>query len=111
MAACFGQSCATINANGVREPSLRALLRELAAFNEGLCVITTRLAVADLAQHEGSSAQRRNLEHLSSQAGEKLARLFKGRGRKLPNDVAWKSKLVRLCFLCCLLFKSSSNLL
>jgi GTPase SAR1 family protein len=29
----------------VREPSLQALLRELAAFNKGLCVITTRLPV------------------------------------------------------------------
>ena len=29
--------------DGVREPSLQALLRELAAFNTGLCVITTRL--------------------------------------------------------------------
>ena len=28
----------------LREPSLQALLRELAAFNTGLCVITTRLA-------------------------------------------------------------------
>jgi hypothetical protein len=32
----------------LREPSLQALLRELAAFNRGLCLITTRLAVADL---------------------------------------------------------------
>ena len=28
----------------LREPSLQALLRELAAFNTGLCVITTRTA-------------------------------------------------------------------
>ena len=40
----------------VREPSLQALLRELAAFNTGLCVITTRLPVADIADHERSSA-------------------------------------------------------
>jgi NACHT domain len=56
----------------VREPSLQALLRELAAFNAGLCVITTRLVVTDLAQYEGRSALRRDLEHLSSEAGEKL---------------------------------------
>jgi serine/threonine protein kinase len=56
----------------LREPSLQALLRELAAFNTGLCVITTRTPVADLADHEGSSALRRELEHLSSVAGEKL---------------------------------------
>jgi len=29
--------------------TFQALLRELAAFNTGLCVITTRLPVADLA--------------------------------------------------------------
>ena len=46
----------------VREPSLQALLRELAAFNAGLCVITTRTPVADIADHEGSSAPRRELE-------------------------------------------------
>src|SRR6516164_173959 len=58
----------------VREPSLQALLRQLAAFNKGLCVITTRLPVADIADYEGSSAQRRELEQLSSDAGAKLLR-------------------------------------
>ena len=56
----------------LREPSLQALLRELAAFNSGLCVITTRIPVADLADHEGISAPRRELEQLSSVAGAKL---------------------------------------
>jgi hypothetical protein len=56
----------------LREPSLQALLRELAAFNNGLCVITTRSPVADLADHERSSALRRELEHLSNAAGAKL---------------------------------------
>jgi tetratricopeptide (TPR) repeat protein len=58
----------------VREPSLQALLRELAAFNTGLCVITTRTPVADIADHERTSAPRRNLEQLSSDAGAKLLR-------------------------------------
>jgi hypothetical protein len=56
----------------LREPSLQALLRELAAFNAGLCVITTRTPVADIADHEGTSALRCNLEQLSSDAGAKL---------------------------------------
>jgi hypothetical protein len=56
----------------LREPSLQALLRELAAFNQGLCVITTRTPVADVADYEGASALRRDLEHLSSDAGAKL---------------------------------------
>jgi serine/threonine protein kinase/DNA-directed RNA polymerase specialized sigma24 family protein/tetratricopeptide (TPR) repeat protein len=56
----------------LRDPSLQALLRELATFNTGLCLITTRVPVADLADHERSSALRRELEHLSSDAGAKL---------------------------------------
>jgi serine/threonine protein kinase len=64
----------------VREPSLQALLRELAAFNKGLCVITTRLAVADIAEHEHASAPRRDLEQLSSDAGAKLLRALGVKG-------------------------------
>jgi hypothetical protein len=53
----------------IRDPSLQSLLRELAAFNSGLCVITTRLPIADIADHQRTSAPRRDLEHLSSDAG------------------------------------------
>jgi hypothetical protein len=58
----------------LREPSLQALLRELAAFNKGLCVITTRTPIADIADYERSSALRRDLDQLSSDAGAKLLR-------------------------------------
>src|SRR5262249_5582304 len=58
----------------LREPSLQALLRELAAFNAGLCVITTRTSIADIADHVGISALRRDLEQLSSDAGAQLLR-------------------------------------
>src|SRR6202795_4467898 len=64
----------------LREPSLQALLRELAAFNTGLCVITTRLPVADIADHEQTSALRRSLEQLSSDAGAKLLRALGVKG-------------------------------
>ena len=64
----------------LREPSLQALLKELAAFNTGLCVITTRLPVADIADHERTSAPRRELEHLSSDAGANLLRALGARG-------------------------------
>jgi predicted ATPase len=69
----------------LRDPSLQALLRELAAFNKGLCVITTRTPVADLSDHEGSSALRRHLEHLSGDAGARLLRALgvKGDGAEL----------------------------
>src|SRR5262249_27307074 len=59
---------------------LQALLRELAAFNQGLCVITTRSAVADIADHDGSSALCRDLEQLSSEAGAKLLRALDVKG-------------------------------
>jgi len=64
----------------LREPSLQALLRELAAFNTGLCVITTRTPIADIADHVGSSALRRDLEHLSNDAGASLLRALGVKG-------------------------------
>jgi tetratricopeptide (TPR) repeat protein len=66
----------------VREPSLQALLRELAAFNTGLCVITTRIPVADIADHERTSALRRDLEQLSSAAGARLLRALGVEGQE-----------------------------
>jgi serine/threonine protein kinase len=66
----------------VRDPSLQALLRELAAFNTGLCVITTRTPVADIADHEGTSALRRDLEQLSNDAGAKLLRALGVKGHE-----------------------------
>src|ERR1700756_3427717 len=66
----------------LREPSLQALLRELAAFNTGLCVITTRMGVADIADHERASAVRRELEQLSSDAGAKLLRALGVKGHE-----------------------------
>ena len=64
----------------LRDPSLQALLKELAAFNTGLCVITTRLPVSDIADHERTSAQRRELEHLCSDAGANLLRALGVKG-------------------------------
>jgi serine/threonine protein kinase/predicted ATPase len=65
----------------LREPSLQALLRELAAFNKGgLCLITTRTPVADIADHEQTSALRCDLEQLSSEAGAKLLRALGVKG-------------------------------
>ena len=71
----------------VREPSLQALLRDLAAFNTGLCLITRRLPIADIADHERTSALRRELEQLSSDAGAKLLRALgvKGHEEELRN--------------------------
>jgi hypothetical protein len=57
-------------------------LRELAAFNNGLCVITTRMPVADIADHEHTSAPRRELEQLSSDAGAKLLQALGVKGHE-----------------------------
>ena len=64
----------------IRDPSLQSLLLELAAFNSGLCVITTRLPIADIADHERTSAPRRDLEHLSNDAGAKLLQALGAKG-------------------------------
>jgi predicted ATPase len=66
----------------LRDPSLQALLRELAAFNTGLCVITTRTPIGDIADYERTSALRRDLEQLSSDAGAKLLRALGARGNE-----------------------------
>jgi predicted ATPase len=66
----------------VHDPSLQAFLRELAAFNTGLCVITTRLPVADIADHERTSVLRRELEQLSSDAGARLLRALGVKGHE-----------------------------
>src|SRR6516225_8807451 len=64
----------------VRDSSLQALLRELAAYNPGLCVITTRTPIADIADHERTSVLRRDLEDLSSESGAKLLRALGVKG-------------------------------
>jgi hypothetical protein len=64
----------------LREPALQALLRELATFNTGLCLITTRMPVADIAEHELGAALRLDLEQLSSDAGARLLRALGVKG-------------------------------
>ncbi len=45
----------------LRECSLKEFLRKIAAFNRGLCVVTSRLALADIADKERSSVLRLDL--------------------------------------------------
>jgi serine/threonine protein kinase/tetratricopeptide (TPR) repeat protein len=72
----------------VREPALQALLRELAVFNTGLCVITTRVPVADIADHERTSTLRRDLDQLSSEAGAKLLQALGVKGNEVDLQTA-----------------------
>ena len=51
--------------------------------NKGLCVITTRIPVADIADHERTSAARRDLEQLSNDAGASFSGRWGSTGMKL----------------------------
>jgi len=64
----------------LKEQSLQALLRELAAQQPGLCIISTREAVGDLTQYEGRTVVRHVLTNLSPQAGAQLLRELKIKG-------------------------------
>ncbi|MCH7539264.1 MAG: ATP-binding protein [Proteobacteria bacterium] len=56
----------------LKDPTLAVLVRELAAANPGLCVITTRHRVADIEHYSGSTAPLIVLEDLSDEAGAAL---------------------------------------
>jgi tetratricopeptide (TPR) repeat protein len=60
------------NGGRVTDPGLQALLRELAARNPGLCVVTPREHVADLDRFAGTGAVQKNLEDLPNEAGAEL---------------------------------------
>ena len=51
----------------IKDPAVRALVRGLATDNSGLCVVTTRLAVADIAGQAGT--EEIDLDNLPATAG------------------------------------------
>jgi len=63
----------------VKDPALATLLAELARHNPGLCVITTRVAVADLVPFPGTTLEK-DLEQISAQAGRALLRVGGAQG-------------------------------
>ncbi|NQT19989.1 MAG: HNH endonuclease, partial [Planctomycetes bacterium] len=69
----------------IKEPALQSLLRALARGNPGLCVVTTRLPVADLERFQKVSVRSVDLNHLSSDAGVAYLRHLgvKGSDREL----------------------------
>jgi hypothetical protein len=67
-------------AGELRDPAVAALLRGLAQRNPGLCVVTTRERVADLAPFRGSTAPELALHHLTIPAGVELLRTLSVRG-------------------------------
>lgn len=76
------------NEGRLKDVALQAFLRELAAFNRGLCVVSTRLPVTDIAQHEQGSCPRLDLHSLSPEAGRQLLRSLNVRGRDLELEQA-----------------------
>ena len=64
----------------LKDKSLAALLRELAGNNLGLCVISSRLAVADLHSFTDTTVRQIDLERLSPTSGAELLRAYGIRG-------------------------------
>jgi tetratricopeptide (TPR) repeat protein len=64
----------------IRDPGLQSLVRELANYNPGLCVITTRLDVDDLKDFIGTTVANKHLEYLSDEAGMELLKYIGVKG-------------------------------
>ena len=64
----------------LKDPALSSLLRGLAADNAGLCVVTTRVRVADIEAYEATTAPKVELDNLSDQAGAALLRSLEVEG-------------------------------
>jgi len=64
----------------LKDAALHALLVELAAKQDGLCVILTRERIGDLNDFENSIVVQHKLEHLSPQAGARLLRALNVKG-------------------------------
>src|SRR5438552_18988407 len=59
-------------AGELKDPALATLLKGLARSNSGLCIVTTRERVADLAPFRDTTAPEWQLHHLSIPAGVQL---------------------------------------
>lgn len=63
-----------------KDPGLRTLVRELAAQNSGLCVISTRAAVSDLAHLESTTCPKIDLDILQPADGARLLHALEVKG-------------------------------
>jgi len=86
----------------LRDPSLQALLRELAAFNTGLCLTTTRTPSLILRIMRAPQLLRRDLEQLSSDAGAKLLERWALKGMRPSCEPPAKSSAATVSLLRCL---------
>jgi len=60
----------------LKDAGLQSLLRELARYDPGLCILTTRLGVDDLKEFNGTSMETIDLGNLSAEAGAELLKNF-----------------------------------
>jgi SEFIR domain-containing protein/NB-ARC domain-containing protein len=67
-------------AGELKDPGLATLLKSLARSNSGLCIVTTRERVADLAPFRDTTAPEWQLHHLSIPAGVDLLKTLGVRG-------------------------------
>ncbi|NQT36780.1 MAG: hypothetical protein HQ581_04785, partial [Planctomycetes bacterium] len=74
----------------LKDPGVRTLVRELAAQNPGLCVITTRVAVSDLADYESTTCPRIDLETLQPADGAELLEKLGVNGTQEEREAASK---------------------
>ena len=74
----------------VNDPALATLIEGLARHNDGLCVITTREPVADLARFTDATSER-SLEQISPEAGRALLRVRGVRGTDADLEAATAS--------------------
>ena len=65
----------------LKDQGLRALLKELASHNPGLCLLTSRIAVKDIHASEGKTLRTHPLEHLTPEAGAQLLTHLGVKGR------------------------------
>jgi Domain of unknown function (DUF4062) len=68
----------------LKDQGIAVLLKDLAATNSGLCVVTTRYSIPDLRAYEGKTVEEKKLTRLSREAGVALLQSFglKGSLRK-----------------------------
>ena len=72
----------------IKDPGVRTLVRELAAHNRGLCVLTTRAGVSDLADYESTTSPRIDLEHLKPADGAELLEALEVDGTQQEREAA-----------------------
>jgi len=81
------QSSADFERGKIKDPALSIMVTQLARENNGLCVITTREDVAELARFD-KGVQQLNLDQISKEAGRALLRVGGVQGKDVELETA-----------------------